>query len=213
MHIPHRIAPKIIVVAVAAGFLALAVILLTPSPAPAEPVISWTPESVTQTFLAGEGATVTSSIRITTDKPRYSIGQTVRIKINNDSDQKTYVWSGPCSLTLDRYNGNAWETSSTSWSGCPSCGIQRELPDPLFLSPEVTEEIKWNQIVTWCEGSTLKTGQASGRFRFAFQYAEDEPGCQSTPNPLRCWLRHRDKKWQSTYSNEFTVSEHVDRSP
>ena len=50
MNIPHHIAPKIIVVALAAGLLALAVILLTPSPSTAEPVISWTPKSVTANF-------------------------------------------------------------------------------------------------------------------------------------------------------------------
>lgn len=65
MHTPHRLASKIIVVAVAAGVLVLAAILLTPSPSTAKPVISWTPESMTQTILAGESVTVPVSFTAT----------------------------------------------------------------------------------------------------------------------------------------------------
>lgn len=154
---------------------------------------------------------------ITTDKTHYNIGQTVRIMMINKSTQKTYAWFGPCSLTLQLHNGNTWETSPISWSGClsgPDCGIQREIPEPRFLNPETTEEIKWNQIVAWCEGGTIiKEGPAVGRFRFVFRYAEDELGCRSTPDLFMCWLSYRNKKWHSAYSNEFTIREHGDLSP
>lgn len=154
---------------------------------------------------------------ITTDKARYNIGETVRIKINNQSGQETYVWSGSCSLTLERHNGNTWETSPISWSGCisgPDCGIEREIPAPQFLSPEATEEIKWNQIAAWCEeGTIIKEEPAMGRFRFVFGYAEDEPECQFTLNPFKCWLSYGNKKWHSVYSNEFTIEEHGDLLP
>ena len=65
MHLPHRVVPKVIVVAVAAGLLALAAILFTPSPAPAQLVISWTPASVTQTILARSTTTVPVSFTAT----------------------------------------------------------------------------------------------------------------------------------------------------
>ncbi len=149
-------------------------------------------------------------VRITTEKPHYYVGQTVRIKINNQSEQKTFVWLGPCSLVLEHYNGNAWKEGPTAWSGCPLCGIQREIPEPLFLSPGATKEIKWDQIVTWCEEGTTKIAPALGRFRFVFRYAEDEPKCHLNSDPFKCWLLYRDKKWQSANSNEFTIKEHGD---
>jgi hypothetical protein len=61
MHILHRSAPKIIVVAVAAGLLALAAILLTPSPAPAAPTISWTPSALIGEVARGHSKTVAVS--------------------------------------------------------------------------------------------------------------------------------------------------------
>lgn len=131
----------------------------------------------------------------------------MRIEINNQGEQKTYTWTGSCSLTLQYHNGNAWEACPTPWSGCPLCGHAREIPHPIFLGPKATEEIEWDLIVTWCDKGTIKTGPASGRFRFGFRYAEDEPGCRYSLDPLKCWQRYQDKKWQNAYSNEFTVSE------
>jgi hypothetical protein len=61
MDIPHRLAPKIIVIAVAAGLLALAAILLTPSPTPAQPVISWTPSALAGEVARGQNKTVAVS--------------------------------------------------------------------------------------------------------------------------------------------------------
>ena len=60
MHIFQRISSKLITI-LAAGALVLAAILLVPSPAPAEPVIAWTPSSVSQAILAGESITVAVS--------------------------------------------------------------------------------------------------------------------------------------------------------
>jgi len=173
-----------------------------------------------------------NNVQITTDKPRYNIGETVRIKINNQNEQETYVWSGPCSLILERYNGNVWDdsptlwsgnvwktsptlwSSPTSWSGCPpACGASREMPIPRFLSFAATEEIEWNQKVVWCKKNTTKKGTTVGRFRFVFRYAEDEPECQFTLDPLMCWQRYNDPKWHSVYSNEFTIREHGDLLP
>jgi len=147
-------------------------------------------------------------VKITTDKLRYDSGHTVRIKINNQSEQTTYIWIGPCSFKLERYNGNAWEVNSNPWSGCPLCGHAREIPHPLFLYPGASKEIEWDQLVTWCEKEVLKTGSASGRFRFVFRYTKDEPGCHLVPDPLECWLNYHDKIWHSAYSNEFNIIEH-----
>ena len=146
-------------------------------------------------------------VRITTDKTSYDSGQKVIVKVINQDEQKTFIWIGGCSFTLEQHNGDAWEASPTPWSGCPFCGHEREIPHPLFLVPTETEEFEWNQIVTWCEEGTLKKGPALGRFRFAFRYAEDEPECRSSPYPLGCWMDYRNKKWHSAYSNEFTIME------
>lgn len=61
MHLPHRVVPKIVVVAVAAGLLAIAAILLTPSPTPAQPVISWTPSALAGEIARGNSKTVAVS--------------------------------------------------------------------------------------------------------------------------------------------------------
>lgn len=143
-------------------------------------------------------------LTISTDKPHYKIGEEVRIKIANQSEQKTYVWSGPCSLILEKYEGSYWEGSSISWSGCPLCA-QREISHPLFLSPFATKEFVWDQIVTWCEEGTTKMAPAMGRFRFVFRYAEDAPQCHSASDPFKCWLLYRDKKWNSLYCDEFVI--------
>jgi hypothetical protein len=62
MHTPHRVIPKIIIVAAAAGLLALAAIVLTPSPAPADPVIRWTPQSVIENVTPGASKTISVSL-------------------------------------------------------------------------------------------------------------------------------------------------------
>lgn len=144
-------------------------------------------------------------VTITTDKPQYKIGETVRIKINNQSEHETYVWGGLCSFTLESYNTGTWSVNPASWSGCPSCGIMREIPDPLFLGPLEKKEIGWDQIVTWCEKDRIEKGATLGRFRFVFRYAKDEPECRVSTNPFECWLRYSDKKWHSSYSSEFTI--------
>ena len=61
MDTPHRFVPKIIIAAVAVGLLALAAILLTPSPAPAQPVISWTPSALAGEVARGNSKTVAVS--------------------------------------------------------------------------------------------------------------------------------------------------------
>jgi hypothetical protein len=61
MHTSRRLAPKIIVVAVAAGLFALVAILLTPVPVPAQPVISWTPSALAGEVAGGNSKTVTVS--------------------------------------------------------------------------------------------------------------------------------------------------------
>jgi len=145
-------------------------------------------------------------IKVTTDKSQYNIGQKVKIKINNKSKQETYVWFGPCSLALEWYKNNAWEASPSSWSKCPAC-VNREIQQPLFLSPSITEEITWDQMVTRCEKGSTKTRSTLGRFRFTFRYAEDKPECRFGSNPLNCWLRYQNKKWYTTYSNELIIKE------
>ncbi len=144
-------------------------------------------------------------VTITMDKSHYKSGQPVLLTVRNQSEQETYIWIGPCSFTLESHNGDAWEVSPTPWSGCPLCGYQREVPHPLFLGTAATENIEWDQQVTWCEESTLRSGPASGRLRFIFNYAEDAPGCRSAPDPLECWEDHRDKKWERAESDEFRI--------
>lgn len=145
-----------------------------------------------------------STATINTDKARYSRGQLVNSTVTNQSDHKIYVWYGPCSLILESYEGTEWRETFASWSGCPSC-VQREHPHPLFLTPSSTEVLVWDQILTWCEEGKSKHGSASGRFRFMFRYAEDEPKCHSAIDPFKCWLLYHDKKWHSAYSNEFII--------
>jgi hypothetical protein len=58
MQILHHTTTRLVTLFLIAGAIALAAILLTPSPVPAKPVIAWTPDSVTQTILAGESVTV-----------------------------------------------------------------------------------------------------------------------------------------------------------
>jgi hypothetical protein len=58
MHTSPRVPVKLITLFAIGLVLAGGVLLLTPSPAPAKPSINWTPESLTQTILAGESQTV-----------------------------------------------------------------------------------------------------------------------------------------------------------
>ena len=129
----------------------------------------------------------------------------MKVTLTNHHDLMTYVWTGPCSLTLERYDGEAWEANASPWSGCPNCGVAREIPDPLFLEPGAADHIDWDQLVATCEDDTIVTEPASGRFRFVFQYAQDEPGCRSASDPLECWTQYRDKEWHRAYSSEFTL--------
>jgi hypothetical protein len=57
----NRFSSKIIIGLAGVVLIALAVIVLIPSSAPAQPVISWVPESVIETVLAGETKTVSVS--------------------------------------------------------------------------------------------------------------------------------------------------------
>jgi len=61
MQLLKHVRPKIIIGLAGAVFIALAAILLTPSSAPAQPVISWVPELLNETVLAGETKTVSVS--------------------------------------------------------------------------------------------------------------------------------------------------------
>jgi hypothetical protein len=58
MQTPQRFPLKLITLFTIGLVLALGALLLTPSPAPAQPTISWTPESLTKTVLARESVTV-----------------------------------------------------------------------------------------------------------------------------------------------------------
>jgi hypothetical protein len=63
----NRFLPKISIGLVGVALVVLAAIVLTPSPAPAQPVISWVPESVSETILAGETKTVSVSFTASED--------------------------------------------------------------------------------------------------------------------------------------------------
>jgi hypothetical protein len=56
-----RFFPKITIGIIAVAIIAVAAILLTPSPSPAQPVITWAPESVSEMVVAGETKTVSVS--------------------------------------------------------------------------------------------------------------------------------------------------------
>jgi len=85
------------------------------------------------------------------------------------------------------------------------CGHEREIPEPVFLEPAGTEEIEWDQTLIACEEGTAKTKTAAGRFRFVFRFATDEPGCRMATDPFECWRNYRNKSWQHTFSNEFSI--------
>lgn len=143
-------------------------------------------------------------VRLATDKPSYECAEPVKLSLTNESEQATYVWIGPCGLTLERPAGRAWETSPDPYSGCPLCGHQREMPSPLFLAPGATEAIEWDQNLSLCDDGHMQTRHASGRFRFVVRYAEDAEGCRSADDPFDCWVNYRAKRWRSSHSNEFT---------
>lgn len=168
----------------------LAVLFLSPGaePGATTPLISWEPKEVVVTVTSGE-----------TDE------QTLSITVTNRSTKKTWAWFGSCSLTLQWYKADTWDDSPAPWSGCSSCGVEREIPAPLFLAPGATGNILWDQIVIWCDHGNERPELASGRYRFVFRYVEDKLECRSTLDPLKCWLDYHDKQWRKAYSDEFTI--------
>jgi hypothetical protein len=70
MQLFNRISQKTIISLAGLGLIVLAVIVLTPSPAPAQPVISWVPESLNETILVGETKTVSVSFTASEDITR-----------------------------------------------------------------------------------------------------------------------------------------------
>jgi hypothetical protein len=61
MQLFNRFRPKIIISLAGVGLVALAIVILSLSPTPAQPVISWVPELVNEVVLAGETKTVSVS--------------------------------------------------------------------------------------------------------------------------------------------------------
>jgi len=147
-------------------------------------------------------------LKIITDKAIYNNeDKIVTIEITNFSPDKTYIWLGSCSLTLEVYKDNKWITSPASWSRCPMCGIEREMPDPIFLSCNDTRKIVWDKKVAWCDDGTMQKGYIDGKFRFVFQYEEDDKQCQFSADPLECWQGYRHKNFYYAYSNHFIIKE------
>jgi hypothetical protein len=83
--------PKISIGLAGVALIALAVIVLIPSPAPAQPVISWVPESLNETVLAGETKTV--SVSFTTSEDLGAVG--IRVV----PELEPYVTTNPTSFT------------------------------------------------------------------------------------------------------------------
>ena len=67
MQLFNRFPSKVSIGLAGVALVVFAVIVLTPSPAPAQPVISWVPELVNETVLAGETKTVTVSFTASED--------------------------------------------------------------------------------------------------------------------------------------------------
>lgn len=67
MQLFKRFPVKIGIGLVGLALVVFAVIVLAPSPAPADPVISWVPESVNETILAGETKTVSATFTASED--------------------------------------------------------------------------------------------------------------------------------------------------
>jgi hypothetical protein len=74
MQVLNRAFPKIIIGLAGAVLIALAVIVLIPSSAPAQPVISWVPESLNETVLAGETKTLSASFTASQDLGAVEVG-------------------------------------------------------------------------------------------------------------------------------------------
>ena len=69
-----RLSPKSVgALVLAAAALTFSVVVLWPSPAPADPTIAWTPRSVNETILAGQSKTVTASFVASGDASNVAI--------------------------------------------------------------------------------------------------------------------------------------------
>lgn len=144
-------------------------------------------------------------MRIYLDKHNYIAEDKVTITLNNASKDKSFVWIGPCSLTLEQCIGEHWEKTGCPWSECPFCGHEREIPDPLFLTSLSSEEVVWDGEIACCEDGVIKEKNISGKFRFVLKYAEDVLGCRYNDDPLNCWISFSAKEWLSIYSDEFNI--------
>jgi hypothetical protein len=112
------LASKIIVVAMAAGLLALAAILFTPSPAPAKPVISWEFNRIVETVARGTEKTTTVSFTSATNltnvsvqitpalQPYISITPSSFSSVNSgDTVSLTFTFAAPNNAPLGSFDG------------------------------------------------------------------------------------------------------------
>jgi hypothetical protein len=156
-------------------------------------------------FATEKNKPVQNDIIILSDKRNYSVGDKVKLTITNNNIDKDFVWTGNCGLTLEKYTDGTWEENECPWSGCPLCGIEREIPMPLFLTHERPTKISWDQKIACCVDGKIDIHLTSGRFRFSLGYAEDAMSCKSSDNQFLCWYEFEDKRWIKAYSNEFSV--------
>ena len=124
-------------------------------------------------------------VTITTDKTEYERGETVKITIRNDLDEKIILTVG-CSgffFKIQKFSENEWKRLTTS------CGVcERELSDVIDL--HTSKVYDWNQQTFTDIGDCNSLEQVSpGRYRVMIQYMVGE------------------KFGGEVYSNEFTIKE------
>jgi len=82
-----------------------------------------------------------NDISILSDKSNYPVEDMVKLTMTNNNVDKDFVYIGSCGLTLEKYSNGTWEEVECPWSGCPFCGHQREIPEPIFLSYNIRNQM------------------------------------------------------------------------
>jgi hypothetical protein len=134
----------------------------------------------------------------------YQSEEEIRIRIKNIGEIKPFIWFGPCSVALEKFENGSWAEIKESWSLCPAC-VEREMLEPRFINPSESTVINWDQILTWCVDGIREQKLASGIYRLNLNYAEDNMNCQASLNIRNCWTNNRNKLWHNKYSNKFII--------
>ena len=132
-------------------------------------------------------------VSITTNRMEYETGETVKITIENNSDEEQKMINSPAYF-IERFEKNSW--IEIEQVVCP-CGAYCDMLGWTFIKSKDKLEYEWNQQESWCsDGFTPSSKEISNQVQSGkYRIKSIKIGF---PDP---------ENYETIYSNEFTIKE------